>query len=323
MKIKKKLPGILGDIILLITAVFCVLPFIYMLLMSLKSTVNAYDFSISLSEITLEQYVKIFTKNHFFRYLLNSMIVAFGGVGLSLLVSCLAGYSFAKLKDSASSQTCWASLRSTPFRISSATAPLHPIRRVVLKFRGNDKIFFFLMMTMVVPSEVIIVPLYLIVRGFDWINTFKALILPLPTAFGVFIMRQAIIGVPKELIESAKIDGAGDMKILWKVILPLVKSAMMTLAIFTFVGAWNNFLWPLIATTEDAMRTLPLAISTMRTAYDTDVGLVMAGAAVTFLPQFLFYLILQSKFEEGITISGMTGTTMRHIIFILTSILRI
>ena len=172
MKIKKKLPGILGDIILLITAVFCVLPFIYMLLMSLKSTVNAYDFSISLSEITLEQYVKIFTKNHFFRYLLNSMIVAFGGVGLSLLVSCLAGYSFAKLK-----------------------------------FRGNDKIFFFLMMTMVVPSEVIIVPLYLIVRGFDWINTFKALILPLPTAFGVFIMRQAIIGVPKELIESAKIDG--------------------------------------------------------------------------------------------------------------------
>ena len=91
MKIKKKLPGILGDIILLIAAVFCVLPFIYMLLMSLKSTVNAYDFSISLSEITLEQYVKIFTKNHFFRYLLNSMIVAFGGVGLSLLVSCLAG----------------------------------------------------------------------------------------------------------------------------------------------------------------------------------------------------------------------------------------
>ena len=272
MKIKKKLPGILGDIILLITAVFCVLPFIYMLLMSLKSTVNAYDFSISLSEITLEQYLKIFTKNHFFRYLLNSMIVAFGGVGLSLLVSCLAGYSFAKLK-----------------------------------FRGNDKIFFFLMMTMVVPSEVIIVPLYLIVRGFDWINTFKALILPLPTAFGVFIMRQAIIGVPKELIESAKIDGAGDMKILWKVILPLVKSAMMTLAIFTFVGAWNNFLWPLIATTEDAMRTLPLAISTMRTAYDTDVGLVMAGAAVTFLPPFLFYLILQSKFEEGITISGMKG----------------
>ena len=76
---------------------------------------------------------------------------------------------------------------------------------------------------------------------------------------------------------------------------------MMTLAIFTFVGAWNNFLWPLIATTEDAMRTLPLAISTMRTAYDTDVGLVMAGAAVTFLPPFLFYLILQSKFEEGIT----------------------
>ena len=225
MKIKKKLPGMLGDIILLITAVFCVLPFIYMILMSLKSTVNAYDFSFSLSEVTLEQYIKIFTKNNFLQYLMNSIIVAFGGVGLTLLCSCLAGYSFAKLK-----------------------------------FRGNDKIFFFLMMTMVVPSEVIIVPLYLIIRGFDWINTFKALILPLPTAFGVFIMRQAILGVPRELIESAKIDGAGDIKILWRVILPLVKSAMLTLAIFTFVGAWNNFLWPLVATTEESMRTLPLAI---------------------------------------------------------------
>ena len=177
MKIRKKLPGFFGDILLLITAVFCVLPFIYMILMSLKSTVNAYDFSFSLSEATLEQYIKIFTKNNFLQYLTNSIIVAFGGVALTLVCSCLAGYSFAKLK-----------------------------------FRGNDKIFFFLMMTMVVPSEVIIVPLYLIVRGFDWINTFKALILPLPTAFGVFIMRQAIIGVPKELIESAKLDGAGDLK---------------------------------------------------------------------------------------------------------------
>ena len=272
MKGKKKIPGFLGDLLLLATAVFCVLPFIYMILMSLKSTVNAYDFSFSLSEATLEQYIKIFTKNNFLQYLTNSVIVSFGGVALTQLCSCLAGYSFAKLK-----------------------------------FRGYDKIFFFLMMAMVVPSEVIIVPLYLIVRGFDWINTFRALILPLPTAFGVFIMRQAIIGVPKELIESAKLDGAGDMKILWRVILPLVKSSMMTLAIFTFVGAWNNFIWPLVATTEDSMRTLPLAISTMKTAYDSDVGLTMAGAAVTFLPPFIFYLILQSKFEEGITISGMKG----------------
>ncbi|MBY0757927.1 MULTISPECIES: carbohydrate ABC transporter permease [Sellimonas] len=269
---KKRIPKVICDVLLLVTALFCVLPFVYMILMSLKSTLNAYDFSFSLSDVTFQHYVKIFTTGHFFRYFMNSVIVALGGVALALLCSSLAGYSFAKLK-----------------------------------FKGNDKIFLFLMMTMIVPSEVIIVPLYLIIRGFGWINTFKALILPLPTAFGVFIMRQAILGVPKELIESAKIDGAGDVKILWKVILPLVKSSMLTLAIFTFVGAWNNFLWPLVSTTQSEMRTLPIAVSSMKTAYDTDMGLVMAGAAVTFLPPFIFYLILQSKFQEGITMSGMKG----------------
>lgn len=269
---KKKIPKWIGDIVLLFTAGFCVLPFLYMILMSLKSTVNAYDFSFSLSDVTFQQYEKIFTTGHFLHYFTNSVIVALGGVALALFCSCLAGYAFAKLK-----------------------------------FRGNDKIFLFLMMTMVVPSEVIIVPLYLIVRGFNWLNTFTALILPLPTAFGVFIMRQAIIGVPKELIESAKIDGAGDVKILWRVILPLVKSSMLTLAIFTFVGAWNNFLWPLVAGFKEEVRTLPIAVSTMKTAYDSDVGLTMAGAAVTFLPPFIFYLILQARFQEGITMSGMKG----------------
>lgn len=269
---KKKLPKWICDIVLLAVAVFCIMPFVYMLLMSFKSTVNAYDISFSLSDFTLKQYKAIFTTGHFLRYFMNSVIVAAGGVALSLVCSCLAGYSFAKLK-----------------------------------FKGNDKIFLFLIMTMLVPSEVIIVPLYLIVRGFDWLNTFKALILPLPTAFGVFIMRQAILGVPKELTESAKLDGAGDMKILWRVILPLVKSSMLTLSIFTFVGAWNNFLWPLIAASQGEMKTLPIAVSAMRTAYDTDIGLVMAGAAVTFLPPFIFYLILQSKFQEGITMSGLKG----------------
>ena len=160
---------------------------------------------------------------------------------------------------------------------------------------------------MLVPSEVILVPLYLIVRGLGWANTFKALILPLPTAFGVFIMRQAMLSIPNELIESARIDGAGNFKILYTVILPLVKSAMLTLAIFTFIGAWNNFTWPLIITTKDAMRTLPLALTSMKTQYDVDVGLTMACSAVTFLPPFIFYLFLQSKFEAGVALHGLKG----------------
>ena len=120
-------------------------------------------------------------------------------------------------------------------------------------------------------------------------------------------MRQAILGIPNELLESARIDGASNHKILWTVILPLVKSAMLTLAIFTFIGAWNNFTWPLIITTNDTMRTLPLALTTMKAQYDVDVGLKMACSTIAFLPPFIFYLILQSKFEAGVALNGLKG----------------
>jgi multiple sugar transport system permease protein len=138
-----------------------------------------------------------------------------------------------------------------------------------------------------------------------WLNTFRALILPLPTAFGVFIMRQAILEVPQDLIYAAKLDGCGNLRIFFQVVLPLVKSSVLALAIFTFVGAWNNFIWPLVACSAPEMKTLPLALSAMKTQYNTDVGLTMACAVINFLPPFLFYLFLQSRFKEGMTLSGM------------------
>ena len=238
----------------------------------MKSTVNAYDISISLSDLSFKHYEQIFSNPTFIRYFTNSVFVAVAGVLLTLFTSCIAGYAFAKLK-----------------------------------FKGSDKIFFLLILTLLVPSEVILVPLYLLVRGLGLANTFRALILPLPTAFGVFIMRNAIMAVPTELIESAQIDGATNFKILRSVILPLVKSAMLTVALFTFIGAWNNFTWPLIIATKDAYRTLPIALTSMKTQYDSDIGLTMACAAVAFLPPFIFYLFLQSKFEEGMALSGLKG----------------
>ncbi|MGN1266507.1 MAG: carbohydrate ABC transporter permease [Dorea sp.] len=240
--------------------------------MSLKSTTNAYDVSLTLSELSLVQYKQIFSDPTFIRYFANSSIVAIAGVLLTLFTSCTAGYAFAKLN-----------------------------------FKGNDKIFLILLMSMLVPSEAILVPLYLLVRGFGWVNTFRALILPLPTFFGVFVMRQAILGIPNDLIDSAKIDGASNWKVFHTVVLPLVKSAMLTVAIFAFIGAWNNFTWPLIITTDDAHRTLPIALTTMKTQYDTDIGLTMACSTVTFLPPFIFYLFLQARFEEGMAMTGMKG----------------
>lgn len=270
--IKLKISHFVVDIFLIFVILLCTLPFLYMILMSLKSTVNAYDISLNFSSMSLRHYKKIFSDPTFIRYFSNSVFVAVAGVLLTLFTSCTAGYAFAKLN-----------------------------------FKGNDRIFFLLLLTMLVPSEVILVPLYLLVRGFGWVNTFRALILPLPTAFGVFVMRNAIMAVPTELIESAQIDGASNFKILRSVILPLVKSAMLTVAIFTFIGAWNNFTWPLIITTNKAYRTLPIALTSMKTQYDSDIGLTMACAVVTFLPPFIFYLLLQSKFEEGMALNGLKG----------------
>lgn len=191
---------------------------------------------------------------------------------LAVVVSCLAGYAFAKLK-----------------------------------FPGNDLIFFLLIMTLIIPSEVIIVPLYLIMKNLDWLNTYQALILPLPTALGTFIMRQAILAVPNELLDAAKIEGCSNTRILWKIIIPLIKPSILTLSIFTFVGAWNNFLWPLVVSTESEMMTLPLILSTTKTQFEPNIGLTMACAAVNFLPPFIFYILLQSKFKEGVVLTGMKG----------------
>ena len=263
---KKVINKIFIYIFMLIIIFISVIPFVYMVMMSFKSTTNAYDFDFSLEKLTLMQYQKIFSLANFPNYVFNSVFVAVVGVILTVTVCSLAGYAFAKMD-----------------------------------FKGNDKLFIFLIMTMVVPSEVIIIPLFLIIKNLGWLNTFKALILPLPTAFGVFIMRQAILDIPDDLINAAKIDGCGRLRIFFKVVLPMVKSSIIALSIFTFVGAWNNFLWPMVSCSKQEMKTLPLALGMMKTLYNTDVGLTMACAVINFLPPFIFYVFMQSKFKEGMT----------------------
>ena len=233
MKINKYIKRGVADLILCLIIILSIFPFIYMFIMSFKSTTNAADISISISKLSLLQYRKIFALENFGKYIFNSVFVAVAGVVLTVIVCSLAGYAFAKLN-----------------------------------FKGNDKIFLIMVLTLMVPSEVIVAPLFLIVKHMNMLNTYWALILPLPTAFGVFIMRQAILGVPKDLMDAAKIDGCSDIKIL---------------------------------------KTLPLALGMMKTQYNTDVGLTMACAVINFLPPFIFYLFMQRKFKEGITLSGMKG----------------
>lgn len=268
--VKKGLGSILSGLVLIGIIIASIFPFLYMFLMSFKSTINAHDLDFSLEKLSLMQYQKIFALDDFGRYIFNSVFVATAGVILTVGLCSLAGYAFAKMD-----------------------------------LKGNDKIFLLLIMTMLVPTEVIVIPLFLITKGLGWLNTYRALILPLPTAFGVFIMRQAILDVPEDLLDAARIDGCGDLRIFFKVILPLIRSSVLALSIFTFVGAWNNFLWPLVASTKTEMKTLPLALSMMKTQFNTDVGLTMACAVINFLPPFVFYVFVQGRFKEGMTLSGM------------------
>lgn len=263
---------IFGTILLVIIGCIMVVPFLYMVITSLKVTYSAYSFSIAFDELTMSNYIQILTEKSFLWYFFNSVLVAVLGTILTLVVSSLAGFAFAQKK-----------------------------------FPGRDRLFFSMLVTLIIPSTVTMLPLYIIMRQLDWLNTYYALVLPIPTAMGVFIMRQAMLAVPKELIESARIDGCPDWRILLQIVLPLVRPAIISLTIFTFVGAWNEFLWPLIATTDASVRTLTVGLSTMRSQYTVNYGLVMAGATLTFLPPFIVYVLLQRKFIEGVTLSGIKG----------------
>lgn len=262
----------LGHFVLLMVILIMVVPFIYMVVTSFKVTYTAYNFDLSLSNWTIANYVQILSEGSFFKFFINSTIVSVLGVLLAVTFSVLAGYAFAHLE-----------------------------------FKNKQELFFYMILTLIIPSQVTMIPLYIIMRSLNWLNTFYALILPIPTAIGVFIIRQAMLDIPKDLIESAKIDGASELRILVQIVLPLIKSAVVALSIFTFVGAWNEFLWPLIATSDESVRTLTVGLSTLKARHTVNYGLVMAGATVTFLPSFIIYILLQNKFVEGITLSGIKG----------------
>ena len=268
----KHISKVFLHILFIIIVFWMLLPFAYMAVTSLRISYSAFALKFSLSDLSLENYITIFKNYNFFRYFLNSMIVVVSACIVNAVVSSMAGYAFAKKR-----------------------------------FPGRDQIFFILLITLMIPSQVTMIPVYLIMRNIGWVNSYQALVLPLITAFGVFLMRQFMLTIPDDLIDAAKIDGCSSARIFIMIILPLVKPAIIALTIFTFITAWNSFLWPLVITTSDSMRTVMLGLSTLQGNYSINYGLVMAGATLTFLPPFIMYLILQKRFVQGVTLSGMKG----------------
>ncbi len=225
------------------------------------------------SDPTLEHYRALFVRMNLGRYLFNSAVLSVSVTLISLLVNGMAGYAFAKLR-----------------------------------FRGRDKLFRFLLAALVVPAQITMLPLFLLLKELGFINTYWGIIVPgLASVFGIFLIRQYALSVPDDLLDAARIDGAGEARIFATVVLPLLKPILVTLAVFTFMGVWNDFLWPLIVLTDDSMYTLPVALANLVGERVQDTELMMAGSVLTVLPVLLVFLSLQRFYIEGIMLGSVKG----------------
>lgn len=222
------------------------------------------------AEPTLANYRTLFSQLQMGRFLKNSTLVAVAITLFSLLANSMAGYAFAKLR-----------------------------------FRGRERLFRGLIAALVIPAQVAMLPLFLILKSIGLVNTYAGVILPsVATIFGIFLVRQYALSVPDSLIEAARIDGASEFRIYRKIVLPLLRPILVTLAVFTFLASWNDFLWPLIVLADDDRYTLPVALASLSREHVQDNELMMAGSVVTVVPVLLLFLFLQRYYIEGIVLGG-------------------
>ena len=269
MKINKYIKRGVADLILCLIIILSIFPFIYMFIMSFKSTTNAADISISISKLSLLQYRKIFALENFGKYIFNSVFVAVAGVVLTVIVCSLAGYAFAKLN-----------------------------------FKGNDKIFLIMVLTLMVPSEVIVAPLFLIVKHMNMLNTYWALIL----TYLIFTLPYAILmttgyfnTLPKELDEAVMIDGGSRFKALWKILVPTSVPGLVSVGMYTFMQAWNEYLFALALTKTNNMRTVPVGINLLMGQHAYEWSQMMAMSVLGSLPILVLFLFFQRYFIAGMT----------------------
>lgn len=216
-------------------------------------------------------YVEIFTDFNLDHYFLNSAFITGSIVVLNVLFCSMVGYSLAKFD-----------------------------------FPGKNLVFGFILSTIMVPFAAILIPLYLIIREFNWINTYQALIVPFAmSALGIFLMRQFMLSIPDDYLDAARVDGASEFGIFFRIVLPLSGPGLTTLAIITFVTYWDEFLWPLVVTTTDQYRPLTVGLAKFQEQYGTEWHLLMAGAVVAALPVVVLFLVLQRRFF--VAMGGLSG----------------
>ena len=262
--------------LLVAIAMVMLFPLLWLISTSLKSpTENIFQFPPQLwpSQPTVQNFVRVWQTNPFGRYLFNSTLVAVLTVGLNLLFCALAAYPLARLE-----------------------------------FRGREVIFNTIISTIMIPFQIVMIPLYILAVQLGIRNTYIGIIFPeIASAFGIFLLRQAFQGVPKELEESARMDGCSELGLWWYVMLPAIRPALVTLAIFVFIGSWSDFLWPLIVLDRPDYYTLPLGVATLAGTFSLDWRLIAAGSVISIAPVLLLFSFLQRYIVPTEAGSGVKG----------------
>lgn len=263
----------LYNVFLILCAALVLTPLLWMLSASLMPAGEAASLPSRFlpSRITTAHYAELFQRVHVGRYLLNSTLIASAVTLVSLFFNSAAGYAFARLR-----------------------------------FRGRERLFSLLLAGMIIPGQVGMLPLFLLVRELGLVNTPFGVVVPaVASIFGIFLIRQFALSLPLDLIEAARADGAGELRIYWSIALPLCRPILVTLAVFTFLGTWNDFMWPLIVLTDQDNYTLPVALANLLGEHAQDTELMMAGSVLTVAPVLLLFLALQRYYISGITAGGL------------------
>lgn len=276
---RKTTQNLIVYLILAVGAVLVISPFIWMLSTSLKDIKEVYKFPPVLIPALpqWENYLEVWQVAKFPRYFLNSFIVAISITIGMLFTSSTAAFAFARMK-----------------------------------FRGKNVLFYLVLGTMMIPSEILLIPNYVIMSRLDWTNKYQALILPfLAGAMGIFILRQHFLTIPQDLEDAARIDGCGRFGFLVRILLPNSKPAIAAVTVFTFINAWNSYIWPLIVTRDDEMRTIQVGLAAFKDAQssgaNTDWALLMAASTIAIIPILIIYSFAEKWFTEGFTTSGIRG----------------
>ncbi|MBC5737291.1 MULTISPECIES: carbohydrate ABC transporter permease [Oscillospiraceae] len=272
---KQKVGSASLNIILIVCSVLTILPFLWMLCSSFKTNaeINALAQTFLPQNFTAQNYADVLQKFDFLRYFLNSLFYALVITVVTVYTSALAGFVLCKYR-----------------------------------FKGRQMLFTLILMTMMVPGVVTIIPRYSMMQFFGWLDTYRALIIPsVFTPFGIFMMRQACTSIPNEILEAARIDGANEFYTFHRIVLPQLRNSIVSISIFQFLWAWDDYLWPYLIIRSGDKQLLSVALNLFSGRYSTDYAGLFAATAIAIIPVVIFYIIFQKRFVEGVSASAVKG----------------